>query len=312
MLRHQLAVAERDRPRARSRLTWPDRACLALLAGTVTGGDAADRHSWHDLALAAQHRPPTVVCGCRARVTPAAWQRIARCGRWCCDWRGRTSRRDTGGSTASSRGPASRWRRPRSGRSSRAPGSTGLRAGMAGLGGVPPVPGAGDPGTGHLHRRPAQRHESLPPCRHRARHPPHRDPRSRRASDPAAGSAAGPEPAHGPGRRRDTGKVHPARPGRQLHHHIRLGVPGCGHQGYPLCGPGAADESGHEHWTGNCRRELPDRNLVWNQRHLIDRAARIRGLLQRPPAPPNPQPGRAAAPATRQRCRPGSVPGPAA
>jgi hypothetical protein len=33
MLRHQLAVAERERPRAHSRLTWPDRAWLALLAG---------------------------------------------------------------------------------------------------------------------------------------------------------------------------------------------------------------------------------------------------------------------------------------
>jgi hypothetical protein len=35
MLRHQLAVAERGRPRAHSRLTWPGRAWLALLAGTV-------------------------------------------------------------------------------------------------------------------------------------------------------------------------------------------------------------------------------------------------------------------------------------
>lgn len=35
MLRHQLAVAERERPRAHLRLTWPDRAWLALLAGTV-------------------------------------------------------------------------------------------------------------------------------------------------------------------------------------------------------------------------------------------------------------------------------------
>jgi hypothetical protein len=35
MLRHQLAVAERERPRAHSRLTWLDRARLALLAGTV-------------------------------------------------------------------------------------------------------------------------------------------------------------------------------------------------------------------------------------------------------------------------------------
>ena len=30
MLRHQLAVALRERPRAHSRLTWPDRAWLAL------------------------------------------------------------------------------------------------------------------------------------------------------------------------------------------------------------------------------------------------------------------------------------------
>ena len=35
MLGHQHAVALRERPRAHSRLTWPDRAWLALLAGTV-------------------------------------------------------------------------------------------------------------------------------------------------------------------------------------------------------------------------------------------------------------------------------------
>jgi transposase len=35
MLRHQLAVAQRRRPRVRAQLTWPDRAWLALLAGTV-------------------------------------------------------------------------------------------------------------------------------------------------------------------------------------------------------------------------------------------------------------------------------------
>lgn len=35
MLRHQLAVALRERPRAHSRLAWPDRAWLALLAGTL-------------------------------------------------------------------------------------------------------------------------------------------------------------------------------------------------------------------------------------------------------------------------------------
>jgi transposase InsO family protein len=35
MLRHQLAVAQRELPRAHARLTWPDRAWLALLAGTL-------------------------------------------------------------------------------------------------------------------------------------------------------------------------------------------------------------------------------------------------------------------------------------
>ena len=35
MLRHQLAVALRERPRAPARLTWPDRAWLALLAGML-------------------------------------------------------------------------------------------------------------------------------------------------------------------------------------------------------------------------------------------------------------------------------------
>ena len=35
MLRHQLAVTQRERPRAHSRLAWPDRAWLALLAGTL-------------------------------------------------------------------------------------------------------------------------------------------------------------------------------------------------------------------------------------------------------------------------------------
>jgi len=41
MLRHQLAVALRERPKVRARLTWPDRAWLALLAGTVPAGSLA-------------------------------------------------------------------------------------------------------------------------------------------------------------------------------------------------------------------------------------------------------------------------------
>jgi hypothetical protein len=62
ILRHQLAVARRERPRVHSRLTWPDRVWLALLAGTLPverlAGFAADRDSSHDFALAPRHCPP--------------------------------------------------------------------------------------------------------------------------------------------------------------------------------------------------------------------------------------------------------------
>jgi hypothetical protein len=35
MLRHPLAVAQCERPRAHWRLTWPDRGWLALIAGAL-------------------------------------------------------------------------------------------------------------------------------------------------------------------------------------------------------------------------------------------------------------------------------------
>jgi hypothetical protein len=41
MLRHQLAVALRERPGAHSCLTWPDRAWVALLAGALPAGRLA-------------------------------------------------------------------------------------------------------------------------------------------------------------------------------------------------------------------------------------------------------------------------------
>ena len=62
MLRHQLAVALRERPRAAARLTWPDRAWLALLAGTLPIDRLAGMRlivtPSHDLALAPWHRLP--------------------------------------------------------------------------------------------------------------------------------------------------------------------------------------------------------------------------------------------------------------
>jgi putative transposase len=38
-----------------------------------------------------------------------------------------------------------------------------------------------------------------------------------------------------------------------------------------------------ERWVQTCRRELLDRTLIWNQRHLL-RPVRVRAVLQRPPA----------------------------
>ena len=73
MLRHQLSVAERERPKARARLTWPDRAWLALLAGTV---------------------PAVSLAGMRLLVTPGTilrWHRDIVRRRW-----GRLSRRGAG------------------------------------------------------------------------------------------------------------------------------------------------------------------------------------------------------------------------
>jgi putative transposase len=80
MLRHQLAVAGRKRPGARARLTWPDRALLTLLAGTL---------------------PIDHLAAMQLIVTPGARQRTGRSGRWCYDLPGRTSRGVTAASTAS-------------------------------------------------------------------------------------------------------------------------------------------------------------------------------------------------------------------
>ena len=80
MLRHQLAVALRERPKVRARLTWPDRAWLALLAGTVPAGSLA---------------------GMRLLVTPGTilrWHRDIVRRRW-----GRLSRRGRSGRPATHR-----------------------------------------------------------------------------------------------------------------------------------------------------------------------------------------------------------------
>jgi hypothetical protein len=152
MLRHQLAVAQRQRPQVHARLTWLDRAWLALLAGTL---------------------PTERLAGMRLIVTPGMilrWHRDIVGRRW----------RDCRAGAA----PDARRCAVRSGRASAPPGRPGL-------GRVPVIAGAWDPGAGFLRRRPAQRHDGLRPGRDRARHPPHSDPGRHAASSPVLGSAAG-------------------------------------------------------------------------------------------------------------------------
>jgi putative transposase len=72
MLRHQLAVAQRERPRAHSRLTWPDRAWLALLAGTVP----AERLAAMRLIVA-----PGTIVRWRRDIVRRRRSRRGRCGR---------------------------------------------------------------------------------------------------------------------------------------------------------------------------------------------------------------------------------------
>jgi hypothetical protein len=135
MLRHQLAVALRERPRVHSRLTWPDRAWLALLAGTLPAGRlAAMRLIVTPATILRWHRG--IVRRRRARLS-----RRGRSGRPPVRRNARSvvlrlareneSRGAAAASTASSRRPASRWRRRRPGRSSGTPGPARRRAGTA-------------------------------------------------------------------------------------------------------------------------------------------------------------------------------------
>ena len=72
MLRHQLAAAQRERPRAHSRLTWPDRAWLALLAGTLPVGRLA--------AMALIVTPGTIMRWHRD-IVRRRWARVSHRGR---------------------------------------------------------------------------------------------------------------------------------------------------------------------------------------------------------------------------------------
>ena len=72
MLRHQLAVAQREHPQAHARLAWPDRAWLALLAGTLP-----------IVRLAAMRLivTPGTILRWRRDIVRRRWARLSRRGR---------------------------------------------------------------------------------------------------------------------------------------------------------------------------------------------------------------------------------------
>ena len=87
MLRHQLAVAQRERPKASSRLTWPDRAWLALLAGTQPMERLAAMRLIVIPGLSCAGTATSSAaggCACHIVPGPGARRRTATCGRWCC------------------------------------------------------------------------------------------------------------------------------------------------------------------------------------------------------------------------------------
>jgi putative transposase len=72
MVRHQLAVAQRARPAAHSRLTWPDRAWLALLAVTLP----AERLAAMRLIVT-----PGTILRWHRDIVRRRWARLSRRGR---------------------------------------------------------------------------------------------------------------------------------------------------------------------------------------------------------------------------------------
>ena len=214
MLRRQLAVALRERPRAHSRLTWPDRAWLALLTATLPVGRLAVM---------------------RLIVTPGTilrWHRGIVRRRWA-----RRSRQGRSGRPQVHRNVRSLVLRMARENESR--GYRRIHGELAGLGitvapstvwqilkraGIDPAPRRNGPGRAEFPRSQAQGvlapdlftagllngTKGLHPGHHRARYPAHPDHGRNRAPGPAVDSSAGAESAHGPGRYRDTGEVRAA------------------------------------------------------------------------------------------------------
>src|ERR1017187_4788247 len=208
-----------------------------------------------------------------AAAAPDGRRRAAMSGRWCCGWRVRMSRGVTAASTASSRRSASPWRRQRSGRSSRTRASALRPAGTVRAG----------PGRADFLRSQAQAILALDFF--------------------TAGLLNGTKVyvlaviEHGSRRARVLGATeHPVQsPVVQQARNLLMDLDDAGIRARFVlhdrdasfsAASGAVFQSAGitvihsavqaprmnsimERWIGSCRRELLDRTLIWNQRHLM-------------------------------------------
>ena len=293
MLRHQLAVAQRERPQAQSRLTWPDRAWLALLAGTL---------------------PIERLAAMRLIVTPGTilrWHREILRRRWA-----RLSRRSRSGRPPVRRDVRSVvlrlamrtvWAlppRPRRAGHARPHGSAvhGLadpqgcgdppRAapGRPRLGRVSAILGPRDPGAGLPRRRPAQRHEGL--CLAVIEHGTRRI-RILGATEHPGQSWVVQQATNLLMDLHDAGtRV------RFVLHDRAASFTAAFDEVFHAAGvrivrsavQAPRIDSIIERSISSSRRELLDRTLIWNSAASDDRAARVRGLPRHAPAAPRPEP----------------------
>jgi putative transposase len=198
VLRHQLAVLQRRTPRPR--ISWSDRAVIAILARLLP---ARHRYGflftpatilrWHRQLVRRRWttpytRPgrPAIPGGVRALIVRLATENPT--------WGYRAS-------TANSPDSATRSAPPPSGKSSTPPGSILRGGGPVRPGLISPRAGPGDLG---LRPVPPRHHHPAPALRvlrHRTRQPTRPHPRRHRAPDRSVAQPAGAQPAHGPGRR---------------------------------------------------------------------------------------------------------------
>jgi len=314
MLRHQLAVAQRERPRAHSRLTWPDRAWLTLLAGTV---------------------PAERLVAMRLIVTPGTilrWHRdIVRRRRARVSCRGRSGR------------PATH-RKVRSvvlrlARENESWGYRRIHGELAGLGiivapstvwqilkdaGISPAPRRYGPGWAEFLRSLAQGILAL----------------GFFTADLLNGTRVYVLAAieHGTRRIWILGATeHPVQAWViQQARNLLMDLEDAGMRvkfvlhdrdaSFTAAFDGVFQAGGArvvrcavqaprmnsimERWVGSCRRELLDRTLIWNQRHLMSVLREYEDFYNT--HRPHLEPGRAASPGSRWRYRPGSLPCPAA